>query len=413
MKGRLLSTLVLAALLLGIFLMPGPTKADTCKQVYHVVKRGENLTQIALSYGVSVQSIVQANNLWNPNYIYTGQYLKIPVPCAPAPPTGCTTTHVVKRGEYLKVIAARYGTTIAAITNANHISNPNLIYPGQRLVIPVACKPTTPPATSTGPWKGQYWNNRFLQGGPQMVRQEKAVDFNWGVGSPGDGIYHDNFSARFTRTRKFNAGWFRFGVWTDDGVRMWIDGHLVLDQWKDQAPTYYKVDRWMSAGNHNLKIEYYENTGGAQIRLNIAKIGAPSGPTATPKPPDETGLWEGRYCSTRIIEECCCPTIRQDPEIYFDWGLDGPWDTFRKDDFMIIWTRSVYFEGGTYRFTVDVDDGVKVLIDGASVIEEWYDTNGRVFHRDYEVSQGTHKVEVWYYEALKEARIKFDWTKLD
>ena len=76
------------------------------------------------------------------------------------------------------------------------------------------------------------------------------------------------------------------------------------------------------------------------------------------------------------------------------------------------WTRDVYFDAGTYRFTADVDDGVVVLIDGNAIITQWYDTNGRVFHSDQKISQGTHHIEVQYYEALNDARIKFFWTRL-
>jgi LysM repeat protein len=404
MKTRLLLVLVLAVLVLGGFLFPRPAQAS-CQPVY--------LTQIALYYGVTVQSIVQANNIWNPSLIYVGQRLLIPTACQPTPPpSGCYVTHVVKRGEYLKVIAARYGTTVAAIVNANGLSNPNLIYPGQRLKIPTACKPEPKPPVSKGPWRGEFWNNRYLQGAPAIVRNSELVDFNWGIGSPGAGIHYDNFSARFTRTRDFKAGWYRFQITVDDGVRFWIDSNLLINEWHDTAPRTYTVDRYMNTANYNLKVDYYEHTGGAQVRLKIFGIAAPS--TAQPQPTQAQGgnLWYGQYCSTRNWEECCCPSIRWDPEIYFDWGPDGPWPTFRKDDFAVRWTRNVYFDAGTYRFTADVDDGVEVLIDGNSIITQWYDTNGRVFHSDQQITQGTHHIEVRYYEALGDAWIKFSWVKL-
>jgi LysM repeat protein len=289
MKSRLLLVSVLVILILGGLLVPRPAQA--CQPVYHIVKPGENLSQIAAYYGVTVQAIVQANNLWNPNYIYVGQYLLIPVPCEPSPPTGCYKTHVVKRGEYLKVIAARYGVSVTAIVNANGIKNPNLIYPGQRLKIPTECKPEPKPTPSpTGPWSGAYWNNRNLAGSPHFTRNEKAVNFDWGVTSPGNGINHDNFSARWTRTRKFDAaGWYRFTIRVDDGVRLWVDGKLLIDKWRDTAPTTYYIDTYLAAGNHKLAVEYYEHTGGAQIRLQITAISAPTAqPGPTSKPPDQS-----------------------------------------------------------------------------------------------------------------------------
>ena len=68
MKGRMLSIVILVALLLAGLTFTA--EAQTCQPVYHVVKPGQNLTQIANYYGVSVQAIVNANNLWNPSLIY-------------------------------------------------------------------------------------------------------------------------------------------------------------------------------------------------------------------------------------------------------------------------------------------------------------------------------------------------------
>ena len=78
MKVRLLSIVILFAVLLAGYSSPQEAEASACTPVYHVVRAGQNLTQIARYYGVSVQSIVNANNLWNPNLIYTGQTLYIP-----------------------------------------------------------------------------------------------------------------------------------------------------------------------------------------------------------------------------------------------------------------------------------------------------------------------------------------------
>lgn len=107
------------------------------------VKWGDTLTKIAAQFGVSIQSIVSANNINNPDLIYADQYLEIPeagttpVPTTPVPTTPPTGgTYVVRTGDTLSAIARRFGTTVAAIAQANNISNVNLIYVGQVLVIP-------------------------------------------------------------------------------------------------------------------------------------------------------------------------------------------------------------------------------------------------------------------------------------
>lgn len=108
---------------------PGPT--------LYVVQLGDTLYSISRRYGTTVEAIALANNIANPSRIYAGQQLTIPggsVPWPTPPPSG--QVHVVQPGETLCSIARRYGTTFWAIAIANNLSNPNIIYPGQQLVIP-------------------------------------------------------------------------------------------------------------------------------------------------------------------------------------------------------------------------------------------------------------------------------------
>ncbi|MGG0656403.1 LysM peptidoglycan-binding domain-containing protein [Rummeliibacillus pycnus] len=98
----------------------------------HIVSRGETLWQIASNYNVDINSIIQLNQLPNPNNLVIGQSLVIPTH---------GLTHVVRPGETLWQIANRYGTTVQAIVSENHLSNASMLYAGMRLVIP-RLKPT-------------------------------------------------------------------------------------------------------------------------------------------------------------------------------------------------------------------------------------------------------------------------------
>jgi len=116
---------------------PVPTQAPApvpSEGVEHVVRWGETVYMIASSYGVSVQDIVAANNLTNPDLIRAGDVLIIPGGTAPSPQQ--PGVHIVRRGETLHSIAQMYGTTVNAIAMANGIVNPNYIYVGQSLTIP-------------------------------------------------------------------------------------------------------------------------------------------------------------------------------------------------------------------------------------------------------------------------------------
>lgn len=91
---------------------------------YYIVKRGDNLTKIAKMYGVTVSDLVKWNDIKNPNLIYPGQKILIKAPQA--------IWHKVVRGDNLTKIARAYGTTVSAILALNPgIKNPNLILVGQ------------------------------------------------------------------------------------------------------------------------------------------------------------------------------------------------------------------------------------------------------------------------------------------
>ena len=124
-----------ACLILGVVAPASlAAPASPAGALYHVVQRGENLYRIGLRYGVSLWSIAQANGITNVNLIRTGQVLLIPVPVpAPMPQP---RIYIVRPGDTLAGIAWRFGTTVWVITRANGIWNPNLIYVGQRLLIP-------------------------------------------------------------------------------------------------------------------------------------------------------------------------------------------------------------------------------------------------------------------------------------
>lgn len=115
---------------------PAPT-APAPSTVTHVVQPGETLFRIALRYGTTVQAIVEANNLVNPDFIVPGQRLVIPIAGAPAgTPTGGERIYIVQPGDNLFRIGLKFNMLWTVIAARNGITNPNAIYPGQRLIIP-------------------------------------------------------------------------------------------------------------------------------------------------------------------------------------------------------------------------------------------------------------------------------------
>ncbi len=113
--------------------VPEPPPAASTEGIRYVVRWGDTVQLVAQLHGVSVEDIVAANNLSDPNLIRAGDVLIIPGGVAPSTQEA---VHIVRRGENLRSIAALYGTTVDAIATANGIVNPNHIYVGQRLTIP-------------------------------------------------------------------------------------------------------------------------------------------------------------------------------------------------------------------------------------------------------------------------------------
>lgn len=115
----------------------------------HTIRPGETLSGIAARYGTTVAALARANNIANPNLIIAGRSLNIPGRSDSfAAPSGGSRQHVIRSGETLSGIAARYGTSVAALARTNGISNPNLIIAGRTLTIPGA---SSPPAAPSAP----------------------------------------------------------------------------------------------------------------------------------------------------------------------------------------------------------------------------------------------------------------------
>ena len=104
--------------------------------IIYTVQRGNTLSEIAQAYNVTVNHIVELNNIQNPNLIYPGQKLRITESnVQDLNPITQNSTYIVKRGDTLSSIARRYGVSVDYLVRINDIQNPNIIYPGQLLQV--------------------------------------------------------------------------------------------------------------------------------------------------------------------------------------------------------------------------------------------------------------------------------------
>jgi len=102
-----------------------------------------------------------------------------------------------------------------------------------------------------------------------LVRVDATIAFQWGSGSPDPSIGADTFTVRWTgQVEPQYSETYTFYTNTDDGVRLWVDSQLVIDQWVDQSPTEVSGNIALSASvKYDIVMEYYENGGGAVAEL--------------------------------------------------------------------------------------------------------------------------------------------------
>ncbi|RZU02267.1 cytochrome c peroxidase [Rivibacter subsaxonicus] len=117
--------------------------------------------------------------------------------------------------------------------------------------------------------KGEYFANTTLSGSPVLTRTEQ-VAFTWGTASPGTGVPVDNYSVRWTGSVQAPAtGTYRFQTRADDGVRLWVNGQLMIDKWVVRSQTTDTGPEInLEAGQrYSVRLEYFKSTGSSDVRL--------------------------------------------------------------------------------------------------------------------------------------------------
>jgi hypothetical protein len=250
--------------------------------------------------------------------------------------------------------------------------------------------------TAEGSWYAEYFSNSDLAGGPTLTRFDETLHFEWGDGSPGTGIPSDNFSARWTKDVWFESGTYRFSYRSDDGIRIWVGGTLVVDDWRDREASWSFVDHVVTGGTQAIRVEYYEHEGNAAIQVGWEQV---SGGSA----------WRGEYFSNRDLSGGAV-LVRYDSAVDFDWHTGSPDGAVPADNFSVRWSRNLGFTAGTYRFYASCDDGVRVFVDGSQVVDAWQDQElPNTSWGDITLGGGQHNVVVEYYEHGGEASAHVWW----
>jgi len=134
-------------------------------------------------------------------------------------------------------------------------------------------EPTSMSAAAASPLgtiglSAQYFNNKDLTT-PILTRTDATVNFNWGQGSPDGAIATDNFSARWTgQILPTQSEAYTFYTHSDDGVKLWINGQLLIDHWAPHAVAEDSGVINLVAGQKvDIQLDYYEQGGDAVAQL--------------------------------------------------------------------------------------------------------------------------------------------------
>jgi len=251
-------------------------------------------------------------------------------------------------------------------------------------------------------WRGEYYGNTTFSGSPSVVREDPVIDFQWQEALPVEGLPADNFGVRWTGHWPFEAGVYRFNALMDDGARLWLDGHLIIDHWHESSGALYSADAYVSEGSHDVRVEYFDAHGSAYAKLWWEYRGPDAAIAFTD--------WKSEYYANANGTLGGMPyLVVNDRTLDFNWGLGAPASGMPEDEFSVRWMRTVNLQAGTYRFYAHVDDGVRLWVDNAIVIDKWQDGPARTVTGDIALSHGDHTIRVEYYERTGHALVKVWW----
>jgi uncharacterized protein YgiM (DUF1202 family) len=268
-------------------------------------------------------------------------------------------------------------------------------------VAPPATPTPAPPPAGFTTWRASFYPNRDLTGEPALIAEYADLNFNWGTGSPGGSVPADNFSARFERLYNLETGNYTFVTQSDDGVRVWVDNDLVIDDWREGSERQNSAARTLS-GSHALRVEYFEAGGQADLGFDMALQRS-------------TDDWDTAYFNNTNLDGV--PSVqRYEPRSQYpldrQWGTGSPVPgAVAEDNWSARWRGRFYFEPGDYVFAAQSDDGVRVYLDGLRVVDAWSDGYKEVANRFLGVGTGDHEIVVEFYERGGAASVRVWWYK--
>lgn len=247
---------------------------------------------------------------------------------------------------------------------------------------------------------------------PRFARVDTTVDFAWGTGGPGPQLGTNSFSVRWTGQviPRFDET-YTFATVSDDGVRLWVNGELLVDNWTNHAATTNTSAIALVAGQrYDIRMEYFQGAGNAVARLLWS---SPSEPLAAiPSPqlsPVQRGMFAEYFAGTNLVTAA---VSHVEPGVNFAWGTGGPDPLVGTNHFSARWTGQViprYTDA--YTFSTVSDDGVRLWVNGLNLINNWTNHGATTNNGSIVLEAGhLYEVQMDYYENTGSAVAKLLWA---
>lgn len=273
----------------------------------------------------------------------------------------------------------------------------------------------------------EYYPVRDLATLPALRRVDPFINLNASSGILENSLPNNNYSIRWSGLLEAQfSETYTITARSDDGVRVWFNNQLVIDQWINQGATEYSFTANLSVGKqYPLLIEYYQYTGPATIQLlwsspSTAKLPIPQSQLYSVEfggGGDGDGLLGSYFnrmnLSSGNIATADSPVlVRTDPVVDFSWGVGSPAPSINTDNFSVRWIGEIEPEfTETYTFYFRSDDGVRLWVNNTLLIDRWIDTaptefTGTIALKAFEKVP----IKIEYYEHSGGAVASMSWS---
>ncbi|MBA3480604.1 MAG: family 43 glycosylhydrolase, partial [Pirellulales bacterium] len=254
---------------------------------------------------------------------------------------------------------------------------------------------------------GQYFHNPDFTG--LAVERTEAVAFSWGSAAPAAGMGADSFSVRWTgQVEAEFSETYTFTTIGDDGVRLWIDGQLLVDKWIAQSTQTNSGTISLTAGQrYDVRLEYFDHLGSAAIQLKWASASLALEAIPADRLYASLEGLRGEYSDAFGGQ-----ATRVDVALDFDWGTNRPITGVAVDNFRARWTGLVRPEfSELYTFSTLSDEGVRVWVGDELIIDHWDGHTAATQSGTKLLEAGKwYDLRVEYFDVTGAAEIELSWA---